>query len=105
VPEVETKPDWNLGQMLGTASFQAGTVIAFVSGNLCYRIEYDRFPDPPSNRDPEIAERLRAFCRTYDRPGDSVWEQISEGRETIAFIGEGGRRAATRIGDGNTRPK
>jgi NADPH-dependent stearoyl-CoA 9-desaturase len=72
VPEVETKPDWNLGQMLGTASFQAGTVIAFVSGNLCYRIEYDRFPDPPSNRDPEIAERLRAFCRTYDRPGDSV---------------------------------
>jgi NADPH-dependent stearoyl-CoA 9-desaturase len=52
VPEVETKPEWNLGQMLGIASFQAATVVAFVSGNLCYRIEYDRFPDPPSNRCP-----------------------------------------------------
>jgi hypothetical protein len=64
-----------------------------------------RFRDPPSNRYPEIAERLRAFCRTYDRPGHSVGEQISEGRETIAFIRQRGRRAATRIGDGNTRPK
>jgi fatty acid desaturase len=105
VPEVETKPDWNLGQMLRKASFQAGTVIAFVSGNLCYRIEYDRFPDLPSNRYPEIAERLRAFCRTYDRPGDSVREQISEDRGTIAFIRQRGRRAATRIADGNARPK
>ena len=34
VPEVETKPEWNLGQMLGIASFQAATVVAFVSGNL-----------------------------------------------------------------------
>ena len=68
VLEGETKPEWYLRQMLGTANFRAGTVMAFMSGNLCYQIEHHLFPDLPSNRYPEIAERVRALCVTYDLP-------------------------------------
>jgi NADPH-dependent stearoyl-CoA 9-desaturase len=64
----ETKPEWYLRQMLGTANFQAGTVMGFMSGNLCYQIEHHMFPDLPSNRYPEIAERVRALCIAYDLP-------------------------------------
>jgi fatty acid desaturase len=66
--EDETKPDWYLRQMLGTANFQAGPVLALASGNLCYQIEHHLFPDLPSNRYPQIAERVRALCAKYDLP-------------------------------------
>jgi fatty acid desaturase len=68
VLEGETKPEWYLRQMLGTANFRAGPVLAFMSGNLCYQIEHHLYPDLPSNRYPEIAERVRALCDTYDLP-------------------------------------
>lgn len=68
VLEDETKPEWYLRQMLGTANFRAGRVLAFMSGNLCYQIEHHLFPDLPSNRLSEIAERVRALCVTYDLP-------------------------------------
>lgn len=32
----ETKPEWYLRQMLGSANFDAEPVLAFMSGNLCY---------------------------------------------------------------------
>jgi fatty acid desaturase len=64
----ETKPEWYLRQMLGTANFRAGRVMGFMSGNLCYQIEHHIFPDLPSNRYPEIAERVRALCVSYDLP-------------------------------------
>lgn len=66
--EGETKPEWYLRQMLGTANFHAGPVLAFLSGNLCYQIEHHLFPDLPSNRYAEIAERVRALCEKYDLP-------------------------------------
>ncbi len=51
----ESKPEWYLRQMLGTANFDAGRVLAFLSGNLCYQIEHHLFPDLPSNRLSQIA--------------------------------------------------
>ena len=42
--------------------------MAFMSGNLCYQIEHHLFPDLPSNRYAEIAERVRALCDKYDLP-------------------------------------
>ena len=68
VLEGETKPEWYLRQMLGTANFRAGTAMGFMSVNLCYQIEHHIFPDLPSNRYPEIAERVRALCVSYDLP-------------------------------------
>ncbi|GAA5070956.1 fatty acid desaturase family protein [Nocardia iowensis] len=66
--EDETKSEWYLRQMLGTANFDAGPTLAFASGNLCYQIEHHLFPDLPSNRYAEIAQRVRALCDKYDLP-------------------------------------
>ena len=68
VLEGETQPEWYLRQMLGTANFDAGPVMAFLSGNLCYQIEHHLFPDLPSNRYAAIAQRVRAVCAFYDLP-------------------------------------
>ena len=68
VLEHETRPEWYLRQMLGAANFKAGPLMAFSSGNLCYQIEHHLFPDLPSNRYAEIAERVRPLCEKYDIP-------------------------------------
>jgi fatty acid desaturase len=77
VLEDETKPEWYLRQMLGTANFRAGKVLGFMTGNLCYQIEHHLFPDLPHNRYPAIAERVRALCVTYDLPYTTgpLWRQ------------------------------
>jgi NADPH-dependent stearoyl-CoA 9-desaturase len=64
----ETKPQWYLRQTLGSANFHAGPVLAFMSGNLCYQIEHHLYPDLPSNRYAQIAQRVQAICATYDLP-------------------------------------
>ncbi|MBB3036242.1 fatty acid desaturase family protein [Hoyosella altamirensis] len=66
--ENETQAEWYLRQMLGSANFEAGPAMAFMSGNLCYQIEHHLFPDLPSNRAAEIAERVRQLCEKYDLP-------------------------------------
>ena len=66
--EAETHPEWYLRQMLGSANFKAGPMMAFISGNLCYQIEHHLFPDLPSNRYAEISERITALCDKYDLP-------------------------------------
>ncbi|MGK2854376.1 MAG: fatty acid desaturase family protein [Microbacteriaceae bacterium] len=64
----ETQPQWYLRQMLGSANFRAGPVMAFMSGNLCYQIEHHLYPDLPSNRYAQIAQRVQALCAKYDLP-------------------------------------
>jgi fatty acid desaturase len=66
--ENETHAEWYLRQMLGSANFHAGPLMAFMSGNLCYQIEHHLFPDLPSNRYAEISDRVRALCDKYDLP-------------------------------------
>ena len=66
--ENETPGQWYLRQMLGTANFKAGPAMAFFSGNLCYQIEHHLYPDLPSNRYAEIADRVRDLCDKYDLP-------------------------------------
>ncbi|RDI53186.1 fatty acid desaturase family protein [Nocardia mexicana] len=66
--ENETRGEWYLRQMLGSANFQAGPAMAFMSGNLCYQIEHHLFPDIPSSRYPEIAVSVRQLCDKYDLP-------------------------------------
>jgi fatty acid desaturase len=68
VLENETRAEWYLRQMLGSANFTAGRLLAFSSGNLCYQIEHHLFPDLPSNRYAQIAVRVRALCDKYDLP-------------------------------------
>ncbi len=64
----ESRAEWYLRQMLGAANFNAGPLLAFSSGNLCYQIEHHLFPDLPSNRYAQIAGRVRELCDKYDLP-------------------------------------
>jgi hypothetical protein len=42
--------------------------MALMSGNLCYQIEHHLYPDLPSNRYAQIAQRVQALCAKYDLP-------------------------------------
>jgi fatty acid desaturase len=64
----ETRAEWYLRQMLGSANFTAGPVMGFMSGHLSHQIEHHLFPDLPSNRYAEIAVRVRELCDKYDLP-------------------------------------
>ena len=67
-PGDRDRAEWYLRQMLGAANFKAGPLLGFASGNLCYQIEHHLFPDLPSNRLAEIAERVRPLCEKYGLP-------------------------------------
>jgi linoleoyl-CoA desaturase len=64
----ESKGQWYLRQMLGSANFNAGPAMRFMSGNLCHQIEHHLFPDLPSNRYAAISVRVRELCDKYDLP-------------------------------------
>ncbi|MCD2103946.1 acyl-CoA desaturase [Rhodococcus erythropolis] len=66
--EQETRHEWYLRQMLGSANFNSGKLMGLMSGNLSYQIEHHVFPDLPSNRYPEIAVKMRALCEKFDLP-------------------------------------
>ncbi|MGW4530826.1 fatty acid desaturase family protein [Nocardia sp. NPDC004340] len=66
--ENETQGEWYLRQMLGSANFDAGPAMAFMSGNLSYQIEHHLFPDLPSNRYAQVSVKVRELCDKYDLP-------------------------------------
>jgi fatty acid desaturase len=66
--EDESKAEWYLRQLLGSANFEGSRFLHVMAGSLGYQIEHHLFPDLPSNRYPEIAERVRALCEKYELP-------------------------------------
>ena len=66
--EDETRPEWYLRQILGTANFEGGKLLHIMSGNLGYQIEHHLFPDLVSNHYGEIAPEIRALCDKYGIP-------------------------------------
>jgi NADPH-dependent stearoyl-CoA 9-desaturase len=66
--EDESKSEWYLRQLLGSANFEGSRFLHVMAGSLGYQIEHHLFPDLPSNRYPEIAERVRALCEKYEIP-------------------------------------
>ena len=57
--EGETRGEWYLRQMLGSANISGSKVMHFMTGNLSHQIEHHLFPDLPSNRYAEIAPKVR----------------------------------------------
>ncbi len=53
--EGESKGDWYVRQMLGSANISGSKALHLMSGNLSHQIEHHLFPDLPSNRYAEIA--------------------------------------------------
>ena len=45
-------------------NFEGGRLFHVMCGNLGYQIEHHLFPDLPSNRYPEVAQRVRALCES-----------------------------------------
>ena len=64
----ETRGDWYIRQIGGSANIEGGRLFAIMSGNLSYQVEHHLFPDLPAHRYAEIAPRVRALCEKYGLP-------------------------------------
>ncbi|CAM3900269.1 MULTISPECIES: fatty acid desaturase family protein [Tsukamurella] len=83
----ETKGEWYVRQMLGSANIDGGKLFHIMSGNLSFQIEHHLFPDIPANRYPEIAAEVRAVCEEHGLPYNtgslraqlgSTWKKIAK---------------------------
>jgi fatty acid desaturase len=64
--EQETKGEWYLRQMLGSANISGSRLLHLMTGNLSHQIEHHIYPDLPSNRYFEIAPKVRAVFDKFD---------------------------------------
>jgi fatty acid desaturase len=62
----ETRGDWYVRQMLGSANISGSKAMHLMTGNLSHQIEHHLFPDLPSRRYAEVAPRVRALFEKYD---------------------------------------
>jgi NADPH-dependent stearoyl-CoA 9-desaturase len=83
--EGETRGEWYLRQMLGSANIEGSKAMHLMTGNLSHQIEHHLYPDLPSNRYAEIAPRIREICERYGlsyttgslpRQVFSAWTQV-----------------------------
>ncbi len=83
--EDESKAEWYLRQLYGSANFEGSRFTHIMSGSLGYQIEHHLFPDLPCNRYPEIAERIVALCEKYDLPYTTgpLYKQYGQTLRTI----------------------
>jgi len=101
--ENESKPQWYLRQLLGSAHFTGSRLLHILSGSLGYQIEHHLFPDLPSNRYPQIAEKVRALCEKYELPYTTgpLHRQYGQTLRTITKLslpGPGNTKSLPRIG-------
>lgn len=76
--EGETRGDWYLRQMLGSANISGSPLMHIATGNLSHQIEHHLFPDLPSNRYAEVAVKVRDVCERYGLPYTTgpLWKQV-----------------------------
>jgi linoleoyl-CoA desaturase len=97
--EGETKGQWYVRQMLGSANLSGSKLFHLMTGNLSHQIEHHLFPDVPSNRYAEIAPRVQEICKRYGLPyiTGSLPRQYGNVLRKIArlaFPGGGGKSPA-----------
>jgi NADPH-dependent stearoyl-CoA 9-desaturase len=63
--EGETRGEWYLRQMLGSANIAGSKAMHIMTGNLSHQIEHHLYPDLPSNRYQEIAVRVHQLFEDY----------------------------------------
>ncbi|MCW2615158.1 MAG: fatty acid desaturase [Frankiales bacterium] len=61
----ETRGQWYLRQMSGSANLDGGRLFHLMTGNLSFQVEHHLFPDLPSNRYAEIAVQVRALAEEF----------------------------------------
>ncbi|MDI6101074.1 acyl-CoA desaturase [Actinoplanes sp. NEAU-A12] len=62
----ETRGEWYLRQMLGSANISGSRLMHIMTGNLSHQIEHHLFPDLPASRYAEIAPKVRALFDKYE---------------------------------------
>lgn len=81
----ETRGEWYVRQMLGSANIEGSPLFHIMSGNLSHQIEHHLFPDLPAHRYPEMAPVVQALCQKHGLPYNtggffkqigSVWAKI-----------------------------
>ncbi|MFP5310971.1 MAG: fatty acid desaturase family protein, partial [Actinomycetes bacterium] len=63
--EGETRGDWYVRQMIGSANISGSKFMHLMTGNLSHQIEHHLFPDLPSNRYAEVAPKVQDICQRY----------------------------------------
>jgi NADPH-dependent stearoyl-CoA 9-desaturase len=61
----ESKAEWYVRQMLGSANISGSKLMHIMTGNLSHQIEHHLFPDLPSNRYGEIAPKIKDLFERY----------------------------------------
>ena len=61
----ETRGEWYLRQMLGSANISGSKALHIMTGNLSHQIEHHLWPDLPSNRYAEVAPKVQALFEKY----------------------------------------
>src|SRR6476620_4316238 len=86
--EDETRAEWYLRQLLGSANFTGSPLLHVLSGNLGYQLEHHLFPDLPSNRYAEISDRVRPLCEKYGIPYTTgpLYKQYGQALRTITKL-------------------
>ncbi len=81
----ETRGEWYLRQMLGSANITGSKLMHLMTGNLSFQIEHHLFPDLPSNRYQEIAPKVQELFQRYGlthtsgslpHQGGSAWKKV-----------------------------
>ena len=86
----ETRGEWYVRQMLGSANISGSKLMHIMTGNLSHQIEHHLFPDLPSNRYGEIAPKVQALFEKYDlnycaRPlVPQVYSRLAQGGPAVA---------------------
>jgi NADPH-dependent stearoyl-CoA 9-desaturase len=95
--ENETKGEWYLRQMLGSANITGGPLFHIMSGNLSFQIEHHLFPDIPARRYAAISEEVQAICERYGLPYNAgpLHKQLGSVFVKLAKLSLPGRKSAT----------
>ncbi|HEU0196726.1 MAG TPA: acyl-CoA desaturase [Nevskiaceae bacterium] len=84
----ETRGQWYVRQLLGSANFSGGKLMHIMSGNLSFQVEHHLFPDIPAHRYQEISPEVQAICHEYGLPYNtgSFWKQTWSTWKRIARL-------------------
>jgi fatty acid desaturase len=98
----ETRGEWYLRQMLGSANISGSSLLHFMTGNLSFQIEHHLFPDLPSNRYQEIAPKVQELFERYGltyttgslpRQVASAWKKVF----TLSLPNDFARKATSAV--------
>ena len=98
--ENETRGEWYLRQMLGSANLTGSKLFHIMSGNLSHQIEHHIFPDIPAHRYSDLAVEVREICQRYGLrynagPLSKQFGSVVRKITRLAFPGGGRRKAET----------